>query len=328
VSIADETDGVLANVGAPVVLVFSEPIVEASLSAEIVTYTVDAEGNLADEDADEATKLEVRFGHAPGKPDVGGTSQLQSGGRALSIHADPPLPVGPALAALIEPGLADAAGNATKTRQRLKFAYAFRCDDAADAGPVSASLPTGAYFMLVEVDEPIATQVQLFSWLEVDAATGRVRGQFTNGDRNPDPDRCPTPCKSTEACRLLPAPDCVAPSTKAGSVDEFSDWVANSTPPTGFTFTVTGCTRDQPDGTIAFATDPVDTKTQSPPVTSHGITMSGVLAAAPDGVLRGTGSFSVEEVFLGSTPSGPGRGSLRMRMLSGEETPKDLPKPP
>jgi len=328
VTIVGENDGVLESAGAPVVLTFSEPVVDTSVRVEIVTYAVDGEGNLADEDGDDTTALDVRFAHAPDKADVGGTSVLAPERRALTIQPEPPLPIGPALALLVEPGLADAEGNVTKTRQRLKFAYAFRCDEPGDAGAISVSLPTGGYFLLVEVDQPVATQVQLFSWLDVDADTGRVRGQFTNGDRNRDPNRCPTPCKETEACQLIPGPACVPPSTKAGSVDEFSDWVPNAAPPTGYTFTVSGCARDQPDGTTAFATDPVDAETKSPPVKSNGITMSGVLAVDPDGVLRGTGSFAVAEIVLGMTPSGPGRGSLRMRALAPEETPVDLPKPP
>lgn len=330
VSLAGEHEGVLDSAGAPITLEFSEPVTPATLRVRIAKYVVDGEGRLADEDDDAATSLEESFVHEPGGTDVGGTGVMAPDLRSFVVTPSEPLPVGPTLVVLVERGLADDAGNATKARQAVKFSYAFSCDDASDGGAAGSatSMPTGAYFFLVEVDEPVETQVQLFAWLDVDAATGRVRGEFTNGDRAPDASGCPTPCTDGEVCRRLPAAECVAPSTKAGAIDEFPDWYPNHTPPTGFSFTVAACARDQQGGAIAFATEPVTAVTQSPPVTSQGITMSGVLSREPDGVLRGTGSFAVQEVILGKTPSGPGIGSLRMRLLEGDDVPEDLPRPP
>ena len=58
-------DGVLPNREAPIVIVFSEPIVPETLKVQIMELEVDVEGNLYDEDADESTLPNTFLGYDP-----------------------------------------------------------------------------------------------------------------------------------------------------------------------------------------------------------------------------------------------------------------------
>src|SRR5690606_38214588 len=127
--------------------------------------------------------------------------------------------------------------------------------------------------------------------------------QFTNADRNRAL-TCPTPCSNTEVCRLLPAPECVAPSTRAGTVDEWPDFIPNGTPPTGYSFFVQGCAVEDGSGN-GVLTAPATMNVESPKVTTEGLIMTASFAPGPDGVIRATGRLTADLVRLGESPLGP-----------------------
>jgi hypothetical protein len=324
VTLANQVEGLLPDPTQPIVLQFSEPPDPGTLRVKLARFDTDAEGNLLDED-DPAlpTELAPAFVHEPGLTDEGGTSEMVDP-TTMRITLNSTLPIGPSLVLILEPHLADMSGNETLVRKRLQFGYKFECKGMTGTQVVTS----GAYFFLADIEEPIATQLQLLVVLDVDAATGLFVGQFTNADRNRDPNRCPTPCAEDQACQLIPTPKCVIPSEKAGTVDEYPDWVPNFETITGYTFTATGCVEDQADGTAAFINAPVDVTIQSPPVTVKAITLGTSFTLDTEGVLRGTGSVSATEVFLGTSPSGSVSGSLTARSIPEGEAPPNLPKPP
>jgi hypothetical protein len=324
-SLAGAEEGALP-VGAPLVVAFSEPVAADSLDLLLASYVTDGEENLADEDDDPETELPVLLTLDPKAGAQGGAALLASDNQSLRLEPDEALPAGPALVVVVEPGLRDREGNATRGRQRLKFAYGFDCSADAASPTEPVAMPSGPYFLLVDVDDPVQTQVQLWAWLDIDPATGKVRGKFSNADRLDHPGACPEACSKVDVCKLLPSPACVPQSDKASEVDEHPDWLSNYTPPTGYTFLVDGCARPDGSGGVSFATEPVDTVTQSPPITNQAVTMSGVLREV-GGDWKGTGSFAVGQVILGETPSGAGKGSLRMTSVPVDEAPPDLPRP-
>ncbi|MDI3288033.1 Ig-like domain-containing protein [Polyangium sp. 15x6] len=315
-------DGVLEDATAPIVLAFSEPVDPATLHVSIVRLETDVEGNLLDEDTDPESTPEEFFSFSTALT-TGGTAELVDANATLVIKPSAPLPVGPKLALVIEDGLSDVAGNLTTVRKRLLFGYSFKleCDKP------STIFPTGKYFLLADIEKPLQTQVQLWASFHVDPATGRVRGQATNADRDKT-QVCPMSCKSSEVCRLLPEPQCVAPSERAGTPDEHSDYVPYGTPPTGYSFTIDGCAVDQPGGKVVFATAPTDVVVQVPPVTLRNVTLTAEFAPDANGVLRGTGTLAADTVLIGTTASGKGEGNLFGRLVSADEAPPDIPEPP
>jgi hypothetical protein len=322
-SLAGETNGLLADAAAPVVVNFSSPIAEGSLRLSIARFVTDLEGNLPDEDDDPSTTLQTYFVRDE-DGDHQGTADLDPGRTSLTIHPNAPLPIGPRLVLLVEPGLSDDDGNATGARRRLPFAY----DVTLDCNAPARAMPSGTYFFLADVVEPVGTQVQLFAVLAVDPATGKVRGRFTNADRSRDGSRCQgLACKSTEACRQLPAPACVIPSERAASVDEFPDWVPNADGATGYSFEDDGCVTDQPDGSATLVMKPVDVAITQPQVTLRNVRLSGQFAKDAAGALRATGSMTADAVLLGTTPSGAGKGNLTARLVPEGQAPPGIPGP-
>jgi len=316
------SEGLLPDAHAPVVLVFDKPPVPSTMTLEIAPYVVDTEGNLGDEGGN-TTGLNPFFIHDPVFGDTGGTDVLSADGTTLTITPSAPFPVGPQLVVVIEPGLADAAGTVTKVRRRLVFSYSglLTCDAPAHA------FQSGTYFFLVDVVQPINVQIQLFGQVDLDSATGAFNGQFTKAKRNPDPSRCTPACPSTDVCRLLPTQACVIPSTVAGSVDEFSDYVPNPDAPTGFSFSASGCAVDQAAMTAAFATGPVDVQVTQPMVTLRNAALSSSFTPDSAGVLRGTGALTADGVLLGTVNSGMGQGNLTARSIAPAEVPPDVPAP-
>jgi len=321
-SIEGGEDGVLEDPKAPLVLSFAEPVDPATIKVKIIRVATDIEGNLGDEDSDSATELNVLFS-SDELGVVGGTAELLENNSKLVITPVAPLPVGSKLAVLVEPGLKDLQGQATTARKRLSFAYSFKLECNAP----SAVFQSGYYFLLADIKAPLKVQVQLWAYFDVDPKTGAVHGQCTNADRNPDPNRCQPACESGLVCRKLPSPACIKPSEKAGTVDEYSDYVFNDVPPTGYTFALDGCVLDQPDGSVGFVTAPTEVIVQQPAVTLRNVTLSASLSKDTNGVVRGGGSLAADEVLLGINPSGKGEGGLDIRAVSAEEAPKDLPKP-
>src|SRR5690606_36536357 len=125
--------------------------------------------------------------------------------------------------------------------------------------------------------EPLGVQIQLYGALDVDPATGSLVGQFTNADRNAA-QTCPTSCGSADVCRLLPVPECVPPSQRAGTADEWPDFVPNETPPTGYSFFVQGCAVDDESAT-GVLTAPATMVVQSPNVTVEALTVTASFSA-------------------------------------------------
>jgi hypothetical protein len=314
-------NGLLPN-GAPLDVVFSEPIDPATLRLSLVPLVTDVEGNLADEDDKSETELEPFFSHDPPEGDTGGTGELLESNTVFRITPSKPLPVGPKLAVLIESGLADLNGNDTGVRTRLTFAY------PVVAGGGTSQLTSGVYFFLFDIEKPIGVQIQILADMRIDGETGDVLAQFTSADRNKDPDRCPMPCKETEACRLLPEPACVTPSERAGSVDEYSDFVPHPDPPTGFSFTVHGSAGDLPDGSTGLVTMPTTLSVQMPPVEAVDLAITCSFKAGDDGVLRCQGNSGAKDVLIGGSSAGAATGTSTGRLVPPEEAPKDLPPPP
>jgi hypothetical protein len=324
VSVVGSVDGVVGDSSA-LVLELSEEVDLSTVRLKLVRLDTDLEGNLADEDADPNTTLEPIFvidGLGPSSPaPLGATVTLE--GTRLRIEPTGAFPIGPKLALLVEPGLSDLAGNGTIARERVSFSFAFTCKGNVE----STVLTTGAYFFLLEVEEPIGVQIQLLVKFAVDPATGKLVGTATNADRDPA-QACPTPCSGTEVCRLLPEPACVAPSERAATVDEYSDFIPNVTPPVGYSFVVQGCAEDLPDGSAGVGTLPARMVVESPPVTVEGLVLSSSFAVDDDGVLRGGGSVTAEQILLFGTPSGAGKGTFTARRIPDGEVPPGVPEPP
>lgn len=326
VTIAGEKDKRLPDAHAPLRVVFSKPIDPGSLALEVAYFDHDIEGNLPDEQTP-PSPLRTIFTHDkdPAVPETGGTSQLSADATTLTIDLLAAPPVGPEFVLIVEPGLSDEDGHATHVRTKVPFGYAFEC-----TGTTGTTLfpPFGYYFFLANVDEPIQTQVRLWGAMKVDQATGSFIGQFTAGFRDRTPTRCDPPCDDTEACRVYPGPPaCVIPSTKAGSVDEFRDFVPNPDPPIGYSFTITGCAEDQGPDSAAWANASVDVQTTSPSVGLKGVSMNAGFVLGDDGVLRGTGSFAADQVYLGPVASGSASGSETARSVAEDEIPPGIPLP-
>jgi hypothetical protein len=316
VSIEGLTSGLLADPKAPIVLSFSKPPVPSTVKLEIAKYIVDGDGLLV-------MPLQTLYTHDPVNGDTGGMGVLSADGSTFTVTLPVPPPVGLELVVVVEPGLADAAGTVTVAERSLVFGYqsVLTCDAPAHVAR------SGVYFFLVSVDMPIAVQIQLFGDVSLDDTTGQLKGKFTKAKRNPDPNRCSPPCPTTDACQLVPTQMCVTPSTVAGSVDEFSDYIPNPDPPTGFSFEATGCAIDQDASTSAFATAPVDVAVQSPMVTLRNTALSSSFTLESDGTLRGTGSLTADAVLIGTINSGSGHGNLTVRSIDPSQVPPGVPGP-
>lgn len=329
------TDGVLADPTAPVVIKFSEPVSPGTLKARIIRLDTDTEGNLYDEDADPNTVVDtlVDYPHTYITVDEDGEpldeanldktiSQLSPDGLTLTLQPVRTFPTGPRLALVLEPGLADAQGNAVRDRTRLSFGYKFSCT----ATTKSAAFTEGTYFMLVDVKKPLSAQVQLFAKFSLND-DGTFRAQFTNGDRNPITDGCGKTCKTGQVCRFLPAPDCVAPSERAGEPTEYPDYFPFATPPSGFSFPVTGCVEDR-DGVAAMQASPVDVVVEKPAVTLQAARFTGAFEKGANGVIVASGSLAAPTVLLnGSELPGGGEGSFKAVFVPPEKEPPNVPSP-
>jgi hypothetical protein len=322
-SIVGLQNGVLQDASQPLVVQFSEPIDPSTLALEVADFDLDAEGRLPDERGDDETLNDYYAFSAPDGTEMGGSNTLSPDGRTLTITPRATFPIGPRLVLVVEPGLVGTNGVDTHARRKVPFGYAVKLDCHAP----STVMSSGYYFLLMNVKNPVAVQVQLYIDLRI-ANDGSFIGQFTKARRNPDPNRCPTPCKSTEACRLLPSPSCVIPSERADTVDEFPDWIPNTdTSIGGFTFTAKGCVIDQPDGSATFANLPADIKVESPNVTLRAVRLTARFLPSPDGP-RATGSATADDVLLGTIESGPAQGDVLARAISAADAPSGIPAPP
>lgn len=308
--------GVLSDSRAPLVLFFGMPVDPDTLTVRLALNETDPEGNLFDEDGDPDSQLKVLVARDPLDGDVASKNELTDDDSVLVMRPEAALPVGPKLVLVVEAGLKSKAGKENKVRQKISFSYTVKCGAAKPT-----TLQSGIYFALLEVQEPLGVQIQLYGALDVDAATGAVSGQFTNADRNPE-QKCPTPCGSADVCRLSPAPECVAPSQRAGTADEWADFVPNVTPPTGYSFSVQGCAVDDGEAT-GVLTAPATMVVESPRVTVEALTMTA--SFAKDG--RATGSLVADTVRLGGNPLGAGRGTMTAVRIPDDRLPPNVPRP-
>lgn len=287
--------GTLTDSRAPIVVDFGKPIDAATLRITLAFNETDIEGNLFDEDADPNTALRV----LDTKPTVDGAR--------VTLNHDSTFPVGPKLILVVEPGLRATTGETLRYRAKVPFSYGVTCT----GGPTR--LASGKYFMFLTVENPIPVQLQVFAELTVDSSTGAVKGKFTSGERKRD-QVCPAACSSKEVCRLLPEPQCVLPSTAAGSPDEYPDWISNPTPPTGYEFEAEGCAADTGDGT-GILTAPTTMQVQSPAVTVYGLAMTASFAADAADVVRASGTLRADSIVLGTQNIGAGTGTMTARQI-------------
>ena len=321
VAVESMTNGVLADPRAPLSIDFGMPIDESSVRLTVAFYDVDGDGNLPDERTP-PQPLRVVLRHDPVDGDYAVTPSFVDGDQTLRLAPMGAMPVGPKLVLLVDPGLRSQDGRERHYRTRIPFSYEVKC--APTARPTQ--FQSGAYFLLLQVEKPLGTQIQLFGAIDVDRTSGAFVGQFTKARRNPS-QQCPEPCGAADACRLLPAPACVPPSPAAGTVDEYPDWVPNPTPPTGFSFEVHGCLVD--DGTATdMLTQPATMIVEQPAVTVQGLTMTAQFAPGADGVVRATGSLTADATLLGKGSLGPGSGTMTSRRVPPGQTPAGLPQPP
>lgn len=306
------TDATLADPKAPILLDFGGPIAPESFVVTVAKFTPDLEGDLPPDD-----QLEVYFRHDPNDTDRFGHVDLNADATQASLVPDGAFPVGPKLVLLVEAGLHFTDGRTRTIRTIIPFSYAIACGAGS-----KASLASGVYFVLLDVTDPIGTQIQLFGAFDVDPSTGSLIAQFTNADRNMAT-KCPSACPSTDACRLLPAPECVPPSTKAGSVDEYSDFLPNAPPPTGYSIPVEGCATDNGAGT-AIITAPATLAVVSPPVTVSGMTMTAFFDASG----RATGNLAADSVSLNGNLIGPGKGTMTAILVPPAQVPPGVPPAP
>ena len=325
VTIVGLRGGVLYDAKAPLVLSFSQPTDPATLKMRLAFYDVDLEGNLPDEDEDPSndSQLRVVLDHDPVDGDRGGHAEFDPQGTWMRFVPDSAFPVGPKLIVLVEPGLKGTGGRTRIDRTRLPFSYSVQCT----TGTRADTLKSGVYYVLLDVAEPLGSQIQLYGAIDVDAATGAFVAQFTNADRNPDGARCGGACNDTERCRLLPKQECVVPSLRAGTVEEYSDFVPDVSPPAGYSFPVEGCAIDDGEG-AGVITAPATMVVQQPAVTVEGLTMTAFFRPGTDGITRATGSLVADTVRLNGTRIGAGKGNMNARIIPASEVPHGVPHAP
>lgn len=330
VAIEGIENGLLFDNKADLRVTFSEAIDPTTLKAKVAVYETDIEGNLFDEDDDDTTELDVLVAFDGSRKDPaeqvqGGTASVAEDGLRLFMRPELSFPIGKKLVLLIEPGLKDTEGDELKVREKILFSYTVELNCAPSADFVS-----GAYYFLGEVTKPIGTQVQLLAYIEVNPDTGEFVGSFVNADRNRDVSRCEPfglSCSGDDACRTLPTPACVPPSEKAGSVDEYPDYVVNYDPPAGYAFEATGCVDGQSGPDTVFVNVPVDVDVSQPAVSLRATTMTASFAKDDKGVLRGTGGIVAENVLLGKFDSGQAEGTITARLIPPGEEPPGLKRP-
>ena len=307
----------------PLVVQFSEPFVDKSLRLKIIKAEMDADENLLDEqsppdlEAFEANTLLAYDGAAPDDEarTFGGTFDVS--GRTLTIDSDKAFAVTAPYLLLIEPGLEDLEGHRTRDRIRLPFTYQL-------SGGGKNTLPSGYFYFILNVDY-LATQIQVFSYLEVDPETGVWRARFTNGNRreqlNSRPG-CPSCSGDTPVCALVPDARCVKPSQKQEALAEYVDFLPESEPPNGYYFIADGFAKDE-NQTTAFGTAPfliqVSVGSGGIMVEAQDTRISGVFRKHADKRWRATGSLSVEVVKLNGVGADPTKGTFEAMSLFPEE---------
>ncbi|MBX3227694.1 MAG: hypothetical protein KIT84_15165 [Labilithrix sp.] len=308
--------GVLEDSRAPLVIRFGTEIDPATLRLAIVHDVTDAEGNLADEDADPQTQLDVLLRHDP-TTDFNTRTELTPDRTAVVLTPARTMPVGPKLLLLVEPGLRSRMGRTSNRRVKIPFSYGVKCTGGA------TRLESGRYFMLFDVERPVGLQIQIFADLTIDPTNGALTGRFTSGDRRTDL-TCPTACSADTVCRLLPAPACALPSEIANDVEEHTDFAPNPTPPIGFSFVAAGCAADDGEGT-GVLTAPATMAVEQPPVTAEGLVLTARFAPGPDGVVRASGTLTADRIVAGATTEGAPIPPVDLGAGTGKMTARRIP---
>ncbi len=317
------SSSILPDNAAPLVVRFSKPIKPETLDLRVIPLDVDEENQLVDERGNVDVDLNsyARYFGLSGTTQ-NGKSEFFDDNRAVRITPNAPFPVARELAVLIEPDLQNGSGNATRVRMRLPFSYDFQCKNTG-----TKLLASGDYVYILNIIEPVGgVQVGFFANFIIDPVTGLFRAQFTKASRSGDASRCKTQvCGGDTVCRTLPAEACVPPSEKMNTIDEFPDFVPDTAAPKGFTFAMEGCVEDQPDGTAALVTKPIEFAMPTPPVRVSGLTM--VTAFKPDSaaVLRASGSASGIRSWLGTQAFNAAKGSVVARALKPGEYTLSIP---
>lgn len=325
-SLPQSTSNLLPDPAAPLIVRFSKPIDEKTLQLKVARNIVDARGRLADE-ADPPGDLSLIFSHGYDAGDTGGVGVLSDDKTTFTVTPTAAFPINPELVLIVEPGLHAIDSDVTiNARRKLRFGYQF---DLTCSAPTKVMPAKGSYFVLIDVKQPIGTQVRLWADIRVDTSTGRFAAQFVRAGRNLDGSRCPGGCASTDACRTHPGPPaCVAPSLRADDTNEYPDFIADTTSPASFQFTATGCIVDSPDGSAQFVNLPVDVFVSSPQVTLRNTRLTSSFGTDAQGVLRGAGSLSADDVALGPSSSGKGAGTLTAILVPDSAAPTNIPAPP
>ena len=117
------------------------------------------------------------------------------------------------------------------------------------------------------------------------------------------------------------------PSQKAGTSDEYSDYVPNAEPPTGYSFAVQGCAVDDGKG-AGVVTAPATMVVESPPVTINGLTMTAFFGPDEKGTVRATGSLTADKIYLGGNVlgTGNGKGSMTATYIPDAQVPASVPR--
>lgn len=303
----------------PLVVQFSEAFVQKSLRIKVVKAIMDADENLLDEqsppdlEAFEASTVLAYDGAAPDDEARTFGGSFETDGRSLTIDPTKAFAVTAPYLLLIEPGLEDLEGHRTRPRIRIPFTYEL-------SGGGKNTLPTGYYFFILNVDY-LATQIQVFTYLDVDPETGVWRARFTNANRreqlNSRPG-CPSCSGDTPICALIPDARCVKPSQKQEALAEYVDFLPESEPPNGYFFIADGFAKDE-NQTTAFGTAPfliqVTVGSGGIMVEAENTRISGVFRKHADERWKATGSLSVEVVKLNGVGADPTKGTFEAMSL-------------
>ena len=310
----------------PLVVIFSESIQKSTLRLKVVKDAQDGEGNLLDEQEPpqvEAFQESLSLAYAGDHPQDQAVSfgasfefSEQSSRPHLTITPDSSFSLTSYLL-LVEAGLKDLAGNETGVRQRVPFGYVLKVGG-------TTRLPSGYYYFIFNI-EFLSTQLQLFAHLDVTSDTGAWKGVFVDANRKPELNTRPgCPDCADMVCALLPTPSCRTPSEKQSTLDEFSDWLPDPSPPTGFRFDTDGFARDAEDGSIALATPPFDINltigSGEVKVRTQNTIVGGEFKELDEaGRFLASGSVGIEDVLVNEVSQGPTQGTfLAMNLFTSE----------
>jgi hypothetical protein len=329
VKIANIDNGVmLTTPDLPLELEFSEPYVGSSLKMKVVPAAFDSEGNLPDEQSPPLaqefrdTTLVAYDGARPDDANFSFGATFERSSNRLIVTQQNPFGWSSPLLVLIEPGLEDREGHVTLPRKRLPFTYVL-----PGGGP--NSMPSGYYYFLMNVDY-LATQIQVYAYLEVNPETGIWRAIFTNGNRLVALNTrtgCPSCASPDPICSLYgpDSPTCVKPSVKQSTLSEYKDFLPETDPPDGYTFIADGFARDETPDTIAVGTAPflIDITIGSGGINvrAEGTTVTGTFvrdAADPERWIA-SGSIKVDVVKINGSGADPTAGDFTAMNLKQSE---------